>query len=115
VVEGPWPVQRGSSWYLFYSGGVFSGRYGMGYGTAPGATGPFTKSPANPVLTDANGVFSAGGGSLTTGPGGGDWLVYHGRPGGYGGPRLLRLDRLHFRDDGSVAVDGPSVAAQAMP
>ena len=115
VVENPWPVQRGSGSHLLYSGGVFTGQYGMGDSTGPSPTGPFTKYAGNPVLIDGNGVVSAGGGSLVTGPHGGDWVAYHGRPGPSPAPRLLRLDPLSFEQDGSVKIDGPSTSPRPVP
>ena len=112
VVENPWPVKSGSTYVLLYSGGAYTGRYGMGYATSSSPTGPFVKSAANPVLAEAAGVLSPGGGMLATGPKGGSWLVYHGRRGSYANPRELRIDRLRFTTESSVAVDGPTSAPQ---
>jgi hypothetical protein len=115
VVENPWPVDRGSAWHLLYSGGVFTGQYGMGDSTGPAPTGPLTKYAGNPVLIDGNGVVSAGGGSLVTGPRGGAWVAYHGRPGASPAPRLLRLDPVSFEQGGSVRIDGPSTSPRPVP
>jgi Glycosyl hydrolases family 43 len=112
VVENPWPVKSGSTYVLLYSGGAYTGPYGMGYATSSSPTGPFVKSAANPVLAEAAGVLSPGGGMLATGPKGGSWLVYHGRRGNYANPRELRIDRLRFPTESSVAVDGPTSAPQ---
>jgi hypothetical protein len=115
VVENPWVVQSGPTWHLLYSGGVFTGQYGMGDATGTSEVGPFTKSATNPVLIDGNGVVSAGGGSLVTGPRGGEWVAYHGRNGPSPAPRLLRLDPVTFAGDGSVRVAGPSTNPQPVP
>jgi beta-xylosidase len=113
VVENPWVVKRGSTYLMLYSGGAYTGRYGMGYATSSSPTGPFVKSASNPVLAEAEGVLSPGGGMPVTGPRGGDWLVYHGRRGNRANPRELRIDRLHFPTESSVEVEGPTSAPQA--
>jgi hypothetical protein len=113
VVENPWVVKRGSTYLMLYSGGAYTGRYGMGYATSSSPTGPFVKSASNPVLAEAEGVLSPGGGMPVTGPRGGDWLVYHGRRGSYANPRELRIDRLRFTPESTVAVDGPTSSPQA--
>jgi len=123
TVENPWMERRSGRYYLFYSGGSYLGAYGMGYATASAAMGdsgptPFTKSPQNPILEQAAGgpspgggsasVLSPGGGSLVRGPQGGDWLVYHGRTGGYAEPRTLRIDRVVWNSDGTPSTSGPN-------
>jgi hypothetical protein len=113
VVENPWPVRSGSTYLLLYSGGAYTARYGMGYATSSSPTGPFEKSASNPVLAEAEGVLSPGGGMPVTGPRGGAWLVYHGRRGDYANPRELRIDRLRFPTESTVVVDGPTSAPQA--
>ena len=112
VVENPWPVKSGSTYVLLYSGGAYTGAYGMGYATSTSPTGPFVKSAGNPILAEAAGVLSPGGGMLATGPRGGSWLVYHGRRGSYSSPRELRIDRVRFPTASTVAVDGPTSAPQ---
>jgi arabinan endo-1,5-alpha-L-arabinosidase len=113
VVENPWPVKSGSTYVLLYSGGAYTGAYGMGYATSTSPIGPFVKSAGNPILAEAAGVLGPGGGMLATGPRGGSWLVYHGRRGSYSSPRELRIDRLRFPTESTVAVDGPTSAPQA--
>jgi arabinan endo-1,5-alpha-L-arabinosidase len=112
VVENPWPVKSGSTYVLLYSGGAYTRAYGMGYATSTSPTGPFVKSAGNPILAEAAGVLSPGGGMLATGPRGGSWLVYHGRRGSYSSPRELRIDRVRFPTGSTVAVDGPTSAPQ---
>jgi Glycosyl hydrolases family 43 len=113
VVENPWVVKRGSTYLMLYSGGAYTGRYGMGYATSSSPTGPFVKSASNPVLAEANGVLGPGGGMPVTGPRGGDWLVYHGRRGNRANPRELRIDRLHFPTESTLTVNGPTSTPQA--
>ncbi len=96
VVENPWPVKRGGTYLLLYSGGAYNGPYGGGYATSTSPTGPFAKAAENPFLREANPVLSVGGATVATGPRGGDWLIYHGREGGYGNPRQLRIDPVRY-------------------
>jgi hypothetical protein len=105
--------KRGSTYYLFYSGGDYRASYGMGYATASSPTGDsgFTKSPLNPILSETDAVLSPGGGSVTIGPDGGSWLLYHGRAGDYTRPRTLRLDPL-FWSESSVFTPGPTTGPQ---
>ena len=112
VVENPWPHRRGGLYFLLYSGGSYAGPYGVGYATSSSPIGPYTKAVENPILREANGVLSVGGGMIATGPKGGEWLVYHGREGGYANPRTLRVDRVLWPAEGSVAVAGPTSAHQ---
>jgi hypothetical protein len=113
VVENPWPIKSGSTYVLLYSGGAYTRAYGMGYATSSSPIGPFVKSAGNPILAEAAGVLSPGGGMAATGPRGGSWLVYHGRRGDYANPRELRIDRLRFTTESTVAVNGPTSSPQA--
>ncbi|MFN2615553.1 MAG: family 43 glycosylhydrolase [Thermoleophilaceae bacterium] len=113
TVENPWVVKRGTRYYLFYSGGYYRAPYGMGYAVGSSPTGPFAKSTGNPVLKEAAGVLSPGGGMVVRGPHGGDWLLYHGREGDYAQPRKLRIDPLIWRSDGTVGIDGPTSAPRS--
>src|SRR3954452_18859074 len=112
-VENPWAQRRGSTVYLFYSGGDYRSAYGMGYATSSSPTGPFSKAPVNPILRQTGSVLSPGGGSITKGPEGDDWVAYHGRTGSFTAPRTLRIDPLVWRSDGSVAVRGPTTGPQS--
>jgi beta-xylosidase len=113
TVEGPSMIFHNGVYYLLYSGGNWRGAYGMGYATGLSPTGPFTKSPANPILTGTRTVFGPGGGDTpVVGPHGGTWMIYHARAGGRGTPRTLRIDPLSWRTQGSApdvpVIDGPS-------
>lgn len=112
TVENPWMVKHAGIYYLLYSGGSWQGAYGEGYATAPTPTGPFAKGPANPILREADGALSPGGGSVTLGPHGGEWLVYHARAGGRDQPRTLRIDPLVWGPNGALAVRGPTTTPQ---
>jgi len=119
TVENPWMEKRGQTYYLFYSGGEYRASYGMGYATASTPTGgtaysAFAKSPLNPVLRETTTVLSPGGGSVTIGPDGGSWLVYHGRAGDYTQPRTMRIDPLYWSGS-SVSTPGPTIGPQSFP
>jgi hypothetical protein len=115
VVENPWPLRNGDTLELLYSGGVYTGKYGMGYATADSTTGPFAKVAGNPFLKDSSQVLSAGGGSVATGPKGAPWVVYHGRAGAYNQPRTLRIDSLQRWTDGTLATPGPTSVPRTAP
>jgi beta-xylosidase len=98
TVEGPTMVLRKGTYYLLYSGGSWRGAYGMGYATGPAATGPFTKSPSNPIFAQTPSVLSPGGGDTpVVGPHGNLWLLYHARANSYNDPRTLRIDPLFWQ------------------
>jgi xylan 1,4-beta-xylosidase len=103
TVEGPFLIQHGSLYYLFYSGNDWNGDYSMGYATSSSPTGPFTKYSGNPILRGIQHVHGAGGGSIVQGPDNNYWIVYHGWPGveGYdkGGIRNMRIDPLTWKGD----------------
>jgi beta-xylosidase len=111
VVEGPWMTLHHNRYYLFYSGGRFTDdTYAMSYALAASPTGPFTKPQRQPFLKSTKQVIGPGGGSVITGPSGGDWLVYHGRDIA-DGARTLRVDPLVWNDHANpptVTVHGPS-------
>lgn len=121
TVEDPTAMERNGAYYLLYSGGSWVRDYGMGYATAPSPTGPFTKSPANPMLgPTADAVTPGGGDTVVTGPHGGAWMAYHARAGSLSADRTLWLDRFSWRavpgaPDAPV-IAGPTSAPQpAMP
>jgi beta-xylosidase len=114
VVEGPWPYRRSSTYYVFYSGASFAdASYAMGYATSSSPTGPFTKAWANPILKSTADVIGPAGGSLTVGPHGGDWMLYHARAVA-NGPRTLRIDPLTWSGT-RATVRGPTTTPQQAP
>lgn len=119
TVEGPFMELHNDTYYLFYSGGNWQAAYGMGYATAASATGPFTKSPSNPIFAQTSTVFSPGGGDdLVPGPHGGLWMLYAARDSGYTGPRTLRLDPFSWEPAASAGapdvpvIRGPTSTSQ---
>jgi len=114
VVENPWMEKRGDSYFLLYSGGSYLASYGMGYATSAAPTDGFEKSALNPILAETGEVLSPGGGSVTAGPGGESWLVYHGRAGDYSQPRTMRIDPVYWSGN-SVYTPGPTTGPQTFP
>jgi beta-xylosidase len=114
VVEGPWMEKHNRTYYLFYSGGAWTGNYGIGDATMRSPLGKgLQKDPKNPILYGTATVFSPGGGSTIIGPRGGDWMLYHARLGSYTAPRQLFIDPMVWRRDGSVTVSGPTTTPQS--
>jgi beta-xylosidase len=119
TVEGPSVTLHNGTYYLLYSGGNWRGAYAMGYATATSPTGPFTKSPTNPILSEATNVLSPGGGDqLVTGPHGGLWMAYAARTSSYSEPRTLHLDPFTWEPSATPGapdtpvIHGPTAAPQ---
>jgi len=116
TVEGPSLDEHDGVYYLLYSGGSWQGAYGMGYATATSPTGPFTKSPANPILSATRTVLSPGGGDVVvTGPHGGLWLLYAARSWSNSATRTLRLEQFswHPGSPDTPAINGPTSSPQS--
>ena len=106
VTEGPWMLKHRSRYYLMYSGSSADGPdYAIGYATAASPMGPFSKHTGNPIVKRGNGVFGPGHHSVTTGPDGSLWMVYHQKDSeDYGWKRSLAIDPLWFDADGVIHV-----------
>lgn len=99
VTEGPWMVQHGGSYYLFYSGNSYaSTAYAIGVASAPSPLGPFTKAGA-PILVTGGAWAGPGHCSVIDTPAGDTAVVYHaweaGSVGGAPG-RLVLVDEIHW-------------------
>jgi len=109
VVEGPWLIVRDDLYYLMYSGhGGDRPQYSIGYATATGPMGPFTRYEGNPILKadEAYEFWGPGHNSVTTGPDGDLWAFYHTKDcENVGWERHMRRNRLAFTDDGRLYVD----------
>ena len=80
VVEGPFVVQRGDWFYLFYSGSGCCGancNYALGVARAKSIFGPWEKNPANPILAGNEAWKCPGHGSIVNDQQGRYWLLYH--------------------------------------
>lgn len=120
--EGAAVFKHNGIYYLMWSANSYAGRqYAVGFATSTDPMGPFVKSPLNPVLSAAE------WGARLSGPGhnsvirsidDAEWFIaYHTHidPVVGGGRRQLNIDRMGFRADGSLYVNGPSLTPQPMP
>lgn len=118
--EGPFVLKHQGSYYLMYSANFYASReYSVGYAVANHPTGPFVKAAHNPVLfSDSMAVSGPGHNSVTTSPDGKElFIVYHTHtdPQKPSGDRQVCIDRMGFREDGSLYVLGPTNTPQAVP
>lgn len=109
VVEGPWMVRRGETYYLFYSGGTFTNAtYGLGYAYGASPLGPFVKDVQ--LLGTIPLVIGPGGASLI----GDDLAVYHARAVPEAA-RTMRIDPVLWGEPPKVTVGGPTTGPQPRP
>ncbi len=119
--EGPCSFKHGGLYYLMYSANHYLGEnYALGYATAKRPLGPFQKASNNPVLrknTDRGGTVSGPAHNcVTLSPDGSEMLcLYAGRTAATGSRRVLFLDRMEIRKDGTLLVHGPTMTPQPMP
>jgi arabinan endo-1,5-alpha-L-arabinosidase len=119
VVEGPWMVEHGGSYYLFYSGNSYATTaYAIGVASAPSPLGPFTKAGA-PILVTGGGWAGPGHCSVLDTPAGDTVVVYHaweasavnGAPG-----RLDLVDEVQWGAQGWPSVPlAPSSNSRPLP
>jgi GH43 family beta-xylosidase len=115
--EGPFVLKHNDRYYLMYSANFFMSRdYSVGYAVAERPMGPFVKAAHNPILfTNVPEISGPGHNSVTTSPDGSElFIVYHihtdaQKP---GGDRQVCIDRMGFREDGSLYVTGPTNTPQ---
>lgn len=107
VVEGPWVVERGGWFVMFYAGNTFnSPRYATGVARARSPLGPFEKLP-DPILVSSERWHGPGHGSVVT-VGGADHFAYHAWQAGKIDevwdvsvhPRMMLLDPIEWQPDG---------------
>ena len=114
VVEAPEIVRHGDWYYLFYSGNCYCNEhYAVGVARSKSPTGPFEKK-GDPILHTGDLFAGPGHGSITTGPDGRDWFVYHAYAAGAvgdGHPRQLLADPITWGDDGWPSFAGGTPSA----
>ena len=118
--EGPFVVKHDIKYYLMYSANCYASReYSVGYAVAESPTGPFVKAAHNPVLFSTSPEISGPGhNSMTTSPDGSElFIVYHVHtdPNKPSGDRQVCIDRMGFRKDGTLYVEGPTNTPQPAP
>jgi beta-xylosidase len=80
LVEGPFILRRGGSFYMFYSAGACCGRrcdYKLGVARARKLLGPWERYPGNPILAGNEDWKCPGHGTVVTDPTGKTFLLYH--------------------------------------
>jgi GH43 family beta-xylosidase len=119
-VEGCWMHKQGDKYYLFYSANRYDEvHYAIGYAVSDSPFGPFVKSENNPVLkTVAAELSGPGNNSFFYSKDGRELLTayhMHTNPANPSGNRYVNIDRVGFRADGSVYINGPTVTFQPIP
>ena len=106
-------------YYLTYSANNWeTPQYGVGYATASSPLGPFTKSPANPILSQnaSIGMYSTGHGSFAVSPDSRElYYVHHGRPSLTEPQRRLYTERAVLRSGDARAEHRPGDERSADP
>lgn len=118
--EGPAVFKRDGVYYLLYSAYYYKDPYYcVGYAVSDEPLRYFDKDEYTRILRRD--------GELVTGPGHCNilyspdnteiYMVYHVHtvPPNTDGGRSLAIDRMIFKDDGTIAVDGPSIARRPLP
>ena len=119
--EGPTAFKHDGTYYLMYSANHYLGEnYSLGYATAKHPLGPYSKAANNPVLrknTDRGGVVSGPAHNcVTLSPDGTEMIcLYAGRTTATGDRRVLLMDRMEIRKDGTLVVHGPTTTPQPVP
>ena len=120
--EGPTVIKNNGIYYLMYSANYYASKlYSIGYATSKNPLGKYTKYENNPIVSaqpNWNNVSGLGHNSVTTSPDGKEmFMVYHTHtdPKNGGGDRQIFIDRMGFREDGSIYVNAPTVTEQPMP
>lgn len=119
--EAPEAIKYNGKYYLMYSGNFYNSRdYSLGYAISDSPTGPFVKPEDNRILyveESWDHVSGPGHHSVISSPDKSQlYAAYHTHvnPQG-GGPRQLYLDKLGFREDGTLFINGPSLSPQPKP
>lgn len=120
--EGGYVVKHNGKYYLMYSANYYGGvHYSVGYAVSEHPLGPYVKYANNPVLSRGPWVGELSGTghhSVVRSPDGTElFIVYHvhADPAVGGGNRRLAIDRMGFRQDGSIYVSGPTLTPQPKP
>lgn len=118
--EGAFVLKHNDLYYLMYSANCYAhSDYSIGYGIAKEPLGPYKKYVDNPILVGiANKVSGPGHHSVTSSPDGSElFIVYHAHtdPLKGGGNRQVCVDRMGFKSDGTIYVNGPSITPQPYP
>ena len=118
--EGPVVLKENGTYYLLYSANYYvSEHYSVGYATSDSPLRLFDK-PSDARILSGNGETVTGPGhcNILRSPDGSElFVVYHVHtvPPNTDHGRSLAIDRLVIREDGTLAVDGPSQTRRPLP
>lgn len=120
--EAPFMLKHQGRYYLMYSANFYADKsYSVGYAVSDAPLGRFIKYEKNPVLASPplwDHISGPGHNCVTVSPDGAELLaVYHTHtdPQKGGGDRQMAFDRLGFRDDGTLYINGPSQSKNPRP
>lgn len=120
--EGPTVFKHNDKYYMMYSANFYASKmYSVGYAVADSPLGTYAKYEKNPVLESEltwKHVSGPGHNSIVPSPDGSElFAVYHTHtdPKEGGGNRQVFIDRMGFRADGSLYVNGPTITNQPLP
>lgn len=118
--EGPFLLKKDDIYYLMYSANLYATPfYGLGFATSRSPLGTFTKWKDNPVLSREGIerlVSGPGHHSVVASPDGRElFAVYHKHIETGEEKRHVCIDRMGFRKDGSIYVNGPTLTPQPPP
>lgn len=99
VMNGPYVFRRDDTYYmLFYANSHESRNCGVGYATAPGVWGPWTKSASNPILQKPGPLVGTGQCSLFTDKEGELRIAFHSHYDTmHVDPRKMHIGQIRFR------------------
>jgi beta-xylosidase len=111
VVEAPWVIRRGATYFLFYSANVYDERYATGVARASSPFGPFAKKGA-PILQNDAAWVGPGHGSVVVAHGN-DFFFHHAWPTNGAGVRNAGAGRWDLVEPIVYAGGWPSFAGNA--
>ena len=124
TVENPEMVLANGLYYLFFSGGTWTGpSYAVGYALCAGPSGPCGQPSDRPILASTGAVVGPGGETVFQDGAGQWWMAYAawsaGAVGNLVGARSLRMDPLCFATGGepgpgTPVVPGPTTSPQPL-
>jgi arabinan endo-1,5-alpha-L-arabinosidase len=119
LVEGPFMVEHGGSYWLFYSANAYyNATYAVGVARAASPLGPFTKA-SGPILTTGGAWVGPGHCSVVDTPAGDSYMVYHAWKSGAvntpGAGRLVLVDAISWGAGGPTVPLAPSNHSRPMP
>ena len=117
--EAPAMIKHNGLYYLMYSANCYCSNYSIGYAISKSPLGPFIKYSQNPILAGVSSYVSGPGhNSVVLSPDNSEMIcVYHSHIDlvEKGGKRKVNIDRMGFRDNGVLYINGPTYTAQNYP